>query len=39
MVPLDNVDRWLREMEAQGHLIDQKVYVGLYFIRHPEAAG
>ena len=32
-VPLARVDRWLKEKERQGCLVDPKVYAGLYFLR------
>jgi ADP-ribose pyrophosphatase len=38
-VPLAEVDTWLHARSGEGFLIDQKVYVGLYFIRHPDASG
>ncbi|MDP3723944.1 MAG: NUDIX hydrolase [Candidatus Omnitrophota bacterium] len=41
-VPLGNVEAWLRRMEAQGKLVDPKVYAGLYFLKqrrpHPAVA-
>jgi len=32
-VPLGDVEAWLRRMEAQGKLVDPKVYAGLYFLK------
>jgi len=32
-VPLKEVEGWLQGMEAQGKLVDPKVYAGLYWIR------
>lgn len=39
-VPLDDVETWLRRMEARGKLVDPKVYAGLYFLkrRRPRTA-
>ena len=31
LVPLDQVPAWLRQREAEGCLIDPKVFIGLYF--------
>jgi ADP-ribose diphosphatase len=31
-VPLQEVREWLQRQEAQGHPVDPKVYVGLYFL-------
>lgn len=32
-VPLREVDAWLADRRAAGHLVDPKVYAGLYFLR------
>jgi ADP-ribose pyrophosphatase len=32
-VPIKEVDGWLQGMEAQGKLVDPKVYAGLYLIK------
>ncbi|MDH3590240.1 MAG: NUDIX hydrolase [Planctomycetota bacterium] len=32
LVPVDEVDRWLKRKAKAGHLIDQKVWAGLYFV-------
>lgn len=32
LVPLDGVDRWLRERQAAGLLIEPRIYAALYFI-------
>lgn len=37
-VPLSEVHAWLRAREREGVALDPKIYVGLYFVRHPEAA-
>ena len=33
LVPLAKIDRWLKQKEKQGFVIDPKVYVGLYFLK------
>ena len=37
LVPLAEVDSWLRRRAEEGFLIDPKVYAGLYWLEHPEA--
>jgi len=32
-VPLGDVERWLRQQEQRGKLVDPKVYAGLYLLR------
>ncbi|MEZ5365610.1 MAG: NUDIX hydrolase [Bryobacterales bacterium] len=32
LVPLEGVETWLRQREAEGKLIDPKVWAGLYFL-------
>ena len=39
LVPLVEVDAWLRQRAEEGFLIDPKVYAGLYWIEHPEGMG
>lgn len=36
-VPLADVDAWLEERVREGHMIDPKVYTGLYFIHRRRA--
>lgn len=36
-VPLSDVERWLREQEQRGTLVDPKVYAGLYLLRRQGA--
>ena len=33
-IPLGRVAGWLRTMERRGHLVDPKVYCGLYFLKN-----
>ena len=35
LVPLADVDGWLKARAGEGLLIDPKVYAGLYFLEHP----
>ena len=32
-IPLDRVESWLTEMQAQGKLVDPKIYAGLFFLK------
>jgi ADP-ribose pyrophosphatase len=32
-VPIDQVDAWLASRRNEGHMIDPKVYAGLYFVK------
>lgn len=34
-INLNEVDRWLKEEEKKGKLVDPKVYAGLYFLKAP----
>ena len=38
-VPLGDVERWLRQQEQRGALVDPKVYAGLYLLRRQGAPG
>ena len=38
-VPLGEVERWLRQQEQRGKLVDPKVYAGLYLLRRKVAPG
>lgn len=33
LVPLDQVDEWLRRQARRGRLIEPKIYTGLYFLK------
>ncbi|HTL53766.1 MAG TPA: NUDIX hydrolase [Planctomycetota bacterium] len=35
LVPLDTIDKWLKQREQQGCLVDPKVYTALYFAGKP----
>lgn len=37
-VPLDEIHEWLRAQGRAGFAVDPKIYAGLYFLRHPDAA-
>ena len=39
LVPLSEVNAWLKARAAEGLLIDPKVYAGLYFLEHPDSVG
>ena len=32
-VPMDSIDSWLAQKDAEGVLIDARIYAGLYFLR------
>lgn len=35
LVPLDSIDKWLKQREKQSSLVDPKVYTALYFANKP----
>jgi len=35
-IPIDRVDQWLAQAEADGKLIDARVYTGVYFLKRAE---
>lgn len=37
-IPLDEVDRWLRDRIGAGLLVDPKIYAALYWLKFPDAA-
>jgi len=39
LVPLSEVDAWLKARASEGFLVDPKVYAGLYFLEHPDCVG
>ncbi len=39
LVPLSDVNAWLKARSREGLLIDPKVYAGLYFLEHPDSVG
>jgi len=33
-VPLSNVERWLKQKEKKGYLLEPKIFAGLYFLKN-----
>jgi ADP-ribose pyrophosphatase len=39
LVPVANIDQWLKKKAAEGLLIDPKIYAGLYFLGYGKRPG